>query len=316
MGYLAEGVWVGGDQNQIGAKGHEKRAEPLGNLVLAKPQWSTDRKAEPGRYHLIECPGCPLAHRASIVHRTKGLGSVITTSTVRPVMGRNGREFGKPSESSIDPVTGKRYLYELYLATDPNYSGRASTPVLWDCETASIVSNRTSDIIAILNREFDEFIPPSVDYRPPDLEVEIDTMIAQLYEEFIGAVYRCGFAREQDLYEHNASILDRGIGKIEATLTEHPYLLGDIITEADLALFASLVRYNSIYIPLFGCTQTRIEDSEILTKYIIQLFDIPGVRETFDLRLTMEHYFVSHAHINPRKVVPRPPKLSWHHEGS
>lgn len=313
MGILIEGIWRGGDSQQIGTQGWEPRQERLNGYVRANGKSASNQyPAEAGRYHLIECPGCPLAQRVSIVHRLKKLGNVVSTSMVRPVMGDHGREFGTAAQAERDPLTGFRYLYELYVATDPHYSGRASTPVLWDKQTGKIVSNNTTDIFAMFNREFNAFTDSSEDYRPPNLEAEISAELALLYTRFVSVIYKCGFAREQSVYEENAAILEASLDDFEQRLSRQPYLLGDHLTEADWMLFVSLIRYDAIYIPLFKCTQRRLEDSAVLTHFIQQLYALPGVAETFNMKLAMMHYFISHAHINPTRIVPRIPRLSWY----
>ena len=227
-------------------------------------------------------------------------------------MGPNGREFGTVDRAAADSVTGIDYLYQLYLASDPKYSGRASTPVLWDRRSRKIVSNTYRDIFTMLNKEFGAFTDSEVDFQPPERMAEIDEQLAKLGAGLVGVVYRCGFSRDQKDYEDNAARLDQMIPLLEKQLSDRPFLLGDRISEPDLVLFASLLRYDAIYLPLFKCTGQRIEDSAVLTAYIKRMFEIPGVSETFDLELTMTHYYVSHAHINPTRIVPVTPKLSWH----
>ena len=313
MGILVDGVWHGGDDKQIGAARWEPRHEAFGGYVRARTAGSQpDFPAEGGRYHLILCPGCPMSHRVAMVHRMKNLGNAISTSLVRPVMGPHGREFGAAQHASPDSVTGHEYLYQLYLESDPNYSGRASTPVLWDKQSRKIVSNTYRDILTMLNREFGEFTESRLDLQPPERMAEIDEQLARLGAGFTGIVYRCGFSRDQQNYEENAALLGRAIPQLEHQLANRPFLLGGHVTEPDLVLFASLVRYDAIYLPLFRCTAQRIEDSAVLTAYIKRMLQIPGVAETFDLALTMTHYYVSHAHINPTRIVPMVPKLSWH----
>jgi putative glutathione S-transferase len=312
MGILVNGVWHGGDSRQIGAGGWEPRHEPFkGYVGSAAAGNQPEFPAEAGRYHLIVCPGCPMSHRVSMLHRMKKLDNVVSTSLVRPVMGPNGREFGTVDVAARDGVTGYDYVYQLYLATDPDYSGRASTPVLWDKKTRKIVSNTYRDIFTMLNAEFDEFTDSDVDLQPRERMAEIDDLLAWLGAGFVGVVYRCGFARDQQDYEHNAALIDRTLPQLEQRLSDRPFLLGDRVSEPDLVLFASLVRYDAIYLPLFKCTGRRIEDSDVLSAYIKRMFLVPGIAGTFDLKLTMTHYYVSHAHINPTRIVPVLPKLSW-----
>lgn len=312
MGFLKQGVWHGGDRDQIGAQGWEPRREQFNGLVRAQPRdGAADLPAEAGRYHLIVCPGCPLSHRTRIVHRLKRLGEVVTLSCVRPVMGPNGREFGTPHEAATDPVTGATYLHELYRETDPDHSGRDSTPILWDRKTRRIVSNTYRDILSMLNREFDAFTDSTVDVQPADRRAAIDDELARLGAGVTGIVYRCGFSRSQADYDRYVAILGETIRQLASQLADRSFLVGDSLTEADLALFACLVRYDAIYLPLFRCTGERIEDHPALTRYIDRIMRLAGVRDTFDLGLTMTHYYLSHVHINPTRIVPAPPKLSW-----
>ncbi|MBL0936824.1 MAG: glutathione S-transferase C-terminal domain-containing protein [Rhizobiaceae bacterium] len=310
MGYLHEGTWLGGDERQIGASGWEPRQERIRGWITADAQAGTS-PAVPGRYHLIDCPGCPMSHRVSIVHRMKRLHGVVSTARVRPVMGPNGREFGTADHAAPDRVTGYAYLYELYLATDPAYSGRASTPVLWDTHERRIVSNSYSDIFAMMNSAFDAFTDVDIDFRPPELEAELKAELAWLGEGITGAVYRGGFARDQAVYEENAARLARTFPLLEQKLRDQPYLLGPKITEADLTLLATLLRFDAIYVPLFKCTGKRVSDHPNLCAYVGRLMALPGVAETFDLGQSMRHYFVSHAHLNPTRIVPVAPPSPW-----
>lgn len=306
LGFLMQGAWHGDHASQIGAQGWEPRQEHISGRIgeIFPP--------EAGRFHLIVCPGCPLSHRVSIVHRLKRLEDVVTTSLVRPVMGPNGREFGDANGPAPDPVTGHRYLHQLYTATRPDYSGRDSTPVLWDRHSRQIVSNTYRDILAMLNGAFDAFTASDLNVQPAAAMKAIDRELAGIGVGLSGAVYKCGFSRDQAEYEKHAGMLDRFIPALAARLAGGGFLLGPSITEPDLAVFASLVRYDAIYLPLFRCTRQRIEDHPALTAYIRRMLAVPGVAETFDLSLTMTHYYGSHVHINPTRIVPLAPRMGWH----
>ena len=308
MGFLAEGVWHGGDHDQIGAQGWEPRREQIRGVVRARPQGGEELPAEPGRYHLITCPGCPLSHRVAIMRGLKGLQHVVTSASVRPVMGAHGREFGTDDAAGPDPVTGARLMHELYTATAHGYSGRDSTPVLWDRMTRRIVSNAYRDILAMLNREFGT---GGVDVLPAERMDEIDAAMARLGTGLTGAVYRCGFSRDQAEYEYHANTIGRTVPELAALLSTRPFLLGDAPIEPDLALFACLVRFDAIYLPLFRCTRARIEDHPALVAFIRRMMALPGVAATFDLRRSMAHYFGSHVHLNPTRIVPLPPPMAW-----
>lgn len=310
MGMLVEGRWQGGDHLQIGARGWEPRQELLRGSIGSEAG-SGSRPAIAGRYHLIDCPGCPLSHRVAIAFDMKGLNNAISRSQVRPVMGENGREFAMPDGMQRDVHTGARYLYELYQASDARYTGRASTPVLWDKHDGKIVSNSYDEIFGIVNSEFDAFAEREVDFRPPELLDRLRAELAWLGAGFTGAVYRCGFALDQNTYDEYAGAIERTVPLIEAKLETHRYLLGDKITEADLALLVTLLRFDAIYVPLFKCTSQRIADWPAICAYMTHMLSLPGVAGTFDLSRSMLHYYGSHVHLNPNRIVPATPRQPW-----
>lgn len=310
MGLLVDGIWRGGDDLQIGAAGWEPRQESLRGHVRGSGGDGA-RPVVADRYVLIDCPGCPLSHRVALTFHMKGLEAAISQSQVAPVMGLNGREFELPAGATSDPHTGHRYLYELYQETDAGYSGRASTPVLWDKQDRRIVSNSYDQIFGIVNREFDAFAQRQIDFRPPHLAARLQTELAWLGAGFTGAVYRCGFAQDQATYDAWLAAIERTVPQIEAKLDTSLYLLGDEITEADLALLVTLLRFDAIYVPLFKCTSQRIADWPAICAFVSRMLDLPGVSGTFDLSRSMQHYFVSHAHLNPKRIVPAAPRQPW-----
>lgn len=309
MGMLKEGRWIGGDHNQIGAAGWEPRREHIRGMVSAEPAPGALPPVA-GRYLLIDCPGCPLSHRVTMALRMKGLKGAIRMARVKPVMGANGREF-QTGGQAVDPLTGFRFLYEAYLATDPAYSGRASTPVLWDLQERRIVSNCYSDIFGMVNGEFEAFAERRIDFRPAGLRDELAAELSWLGQNLTGAVYRCGFARDQAVFDDYVERIRKAVAELDVKLADRTYLLGDSVAEADLALLACLLRFDAIYLPLFQCTSARIADHPTIRAYVERMLALPGVAESFDLAASMTHYYRSHAHINPSRMVPPPPAPAW-----
>lgn len=308
MGQLIDGKWTGGSDRQIGAAGWEPRKEEFRDRVSR--DGSTAFAAEAGRYLLVECPGCPLAHRVSMLHRLKRLQQIVPTVSVLPEMGMNGREFRREGDQA-EPHTGFRYLYEAYLASNPTYTGRASTPVLYDLQRQRILSNNTRDIFAMFNSEFDAFTDIRTDLLPHEMSDAITETMDEIYAGVTSAVYKCGFARAQQDYDSALRLLEIALDRWEAHLASQPYLLGPNPTEADFMLFTSLARYDAIYIPLFRTTTRRIADMQALSAFLWRLHRLSGIAETFDLGACMQHYFRSHLHINPTGIVPAPPALGW-----
>ncbi|QCO57678.1 glutathione S-transferase family protein (plasmid) [Pseudorhodobacter turbinis] len=309
MGQLVAGKWIGGTQKQIGSGGWEPRQEGFRGMVRAGGD--SPNPAEANRYLLVECPGCPLAQRVSMLHRFKGLQKVVPTVSVLPEMGENGREFSRVDVHNPEPLTGYFYLYEAYAVSDPSYTGRASTPVLFDLKTRRILSNNTRDIFDMFNSAFDAFTDVREDFLPASQRGEITKLIDEIYIKITSAVYKCGFGRSQAVYDENLAILERGLDQFESQLADSRWLLGDSPTEADFMLYTSLARFDAIYIPLFRTVTRRIEEMPALTAFVRRVHQLRGVAETFDLRSCMEHYFRSHLHINPTGVVPAAPHLSW-----
>lgn len=307
MGFLVDGTWHGGDDRQIGAQGWEPREEVFTDTI--KPGGTFPPEA--GRYHLVVCPGCPLSHRVAMAHRLKKLDGIIGTTIVRPVMGFDGREFGSPDGVAADPVLRRHLLRDVYTDTRPNYSGRASTPVLWDSKTRTIVSNAYRVVLATINRAFNAFAGSSIDLQPPDLTQEREAELSWLSANLDGVVYKAGFSRDQADYEAHEARVDAALPALSTKLSQRPFLLGEAPTEPDIALFACLARFDAIYVPLFRCTRQRVEDHPALVQFMRRMLGLPGIADTFDLQATMMHYFLSHLHLSPTRVVPRPPRLSW-----
>ena len=310
MGLLEGGRWDGGVQAQIGARGHEPRQEHLRATIRSGPDdGAGGYEAEAGRYRLVLCPGCPMSHVIWLAHAVNGLDEVLPIIVTRDVMGPNGRELAPPGES--DPATGHRYLYELYLATDPSYTGRDSTPVLWDRRTRRIVTNAYEDVLEAVNGPFRALAGGAVDLRPPELSDEIAEMRARVGQGIAGAVYKCGFARDQASFDENIARLVAALPEFDARLSDSDYLLGDRVTEPDLTLHSALVRYDAIYAVLFRCTTPRVESFPGLTAHIRRIMGLPGASGAFDLDRAMAHYYRSHLHIGPTGIVPPAPPLSW-----
>jgi len=305
MGYLKEGVWHEGwyDTSRTGGQFVREQSK-FRRWITA--DGSSGFPAEPGRYHIYVSLACPWAHRTLIFRKLKGLESVVSCSAVDPWMRADGWEFAEP-----DPLTGKRYLRDIYLLAAPDYSGRVTVPVLWDTKTRSIVNNESAEIIRMLNGEFDMHTDVRTDYYPRELRSEIDAINEFVYTEINNGVYRCGFATRQDAYEENFDRLFRALDEVEARLGRQRYLVGDRLTEADWRLFTTLLRFDAVYYSHFKCNRNRIEDYPNLSNYVRDLYQVPGVAETVDMDQIKRHYFASHTHLNPTGVVPKGPRTDF-----
>lgn len=309
MGVLVEGKWQDKwyDTGKSGGQ-FVRPASRFRNWVTEDgspgPTGEGGFSAEPDRYHLYVSLACPWAHRTLIFRRLKKLADVIEVSVVGPHMLADGLEF---TEEWPDDLYDARRLYEIYLKADPKYTGRVTVPVLWDKQRESIVSNESADIIRMLNSAFDAFGDPALDFYPAPLRSEIDAINAVIYENVNNGVYRAGFAGTQEAYEDAFRALFNTLDELDARLDEQRFLLGDPLTEADWRLFTTLVRFDAVYYSHFKCNRRRIVDYRNLSGYLRDLFQMPGVKETVNFDQIKQHYYYSHAQLNPSRIVPLGP---------
>lgn len=275
--------------------------------------------AAAGRYHLYVSYACPWAHRTLIFRKLKGLESMIGLSVTHWLMGNHGWTFGESGNTIPDDVNHAHYLYEIYLAARPDYTGRATVPMLWDKVTNTIVSNESADIIRMFNSAFDHLGAAPGNYRPEHLRVEIDAINARVYDTVNNGVYKAGFATSQQAYEEAVVPLFDTLDWLESRLSTQRYLLGATPTEADWRLFTTLLRFDPVYHTHFKCNLRRLVDYPNLWAYTRDLLQQPGIAETFHLDHIKNHYYQSHPSINPSRLVPLGPVIDYfqpHHRGT
>jgi putative glutathione S-transferase len=267
--------------------------------------------AEPGRYHLYVSYACPWAHRTLIMRALKGLENTIGVSVVNFFMGENGWSFAPADGVVADPVFDAKFLYEVYAAADPHYSGRVTVPVLWDRVKGTIVNNESSEIIRILNASFDEAGAKPGDYYPEALRPEIDAINQRIYDTLNNGVYKCGFATTQEAYEAAFHPLFATLDWLEERLSTRRYLMGTRFTEADIRLFTTLIRFDAVYAGHFKCNLRRIVDYPNLWGYTRDIYQMPEVTPTVRMDHIKGHYYMSHPTINPTRIVPLGPAIDF-----
>jgi len=272
---------------------------------------SSGYKAEPGRYHLYVSLACPWAQRAMIVRKLLKLEDVITMSVVNPIRDERGWAFGDGPGFSEDPIRGFEFLSEAYLATDPDYQGRWTVPAVWDRATEAIVTNDYPVITTQLETEFVDFAEPGVDLYPEALRPEIDRLGEELFENVNNGVYKAGFATTQRAYEEAFDALFKTLDDLERRLSTRRYLVGHQLTEADIKLFPTLVRFDAVYFGHFKCNLRRLVDYPNLWGYTRDLYSRPGFGDTVDFDHIKRHYYATHDNINPTRIVPKGPDLDW-----
>jgi len=316
MGQLIDGKWHDVWYDTASTGGRFMRSEaPWRDWVTRDGSPAPGRrrgfKAEPGRYHLYVSLACPWAHRTLIVRALKRLDDVISVSVVDPLMGKDGWAFRTGEGATGDTLYGSAFLHQIYTRADPSYTGRVTVPVLWDRREETIVSNESSEIIRMLNSAFDEWGDAKLDFYPEALREEIDAVNALIYPSVNNGVYRAGFATTQAAYEEAYTELFRVLDELDARLAGRRYLVGAAPTEADWRLFTTLVRFDAVYVGHFKCNRQRIADYKQLSNYLRDLYQVPGVAGTVDLRHIKVHYYGSHATINPTGIVPLGPELDF-----
>jgi putative glutathione S-transferase len=265
---------------------------------------STPYPVESGRYHLYVSLACPWAHRTIIVRALKGLEDAIGMTVVDPIRDELGWAFRDGDGSTTDPVNGFHYLAEAYRATDPNYHGRVTVPVLWDTRTKRIVSNSDDDIMRMFETEFDMLARHDVDLYPREHHAEIERLNELIYQTVNDGVYQAGFAATQEAYEPPARRVFETLDLLDARLADRRYLFGPKTVETDWRLFVTLVRFDAVYFGHFKCNLRRIVDYPNLSGYLRDLFQVRGVAGTVNFDHIKRHYYGTHDEINPTGIVP------------
>jgi glutathionyl-hydroquinone reductase len=264
--------------------------------------------AEAGRYHLYVALICPWASRTLIARKLKGLEDAISISIVNPRLDDEGWVFGGYPGTGPDDLNGARHLHEIYTRADPHYTGRATVPVLWDKQLGTIVNNESADIVRMLNAGFGD-LAGGPDLYPAPLRAEIDALNADIYPRLNNGVYRAGFATMQIAYEEAFDDVFSMLEILEARLDKgRPFLLGDALTEADIRLFVTLVRFDAAYHGLFKCNLRRLADYPALSAYMAAMLAVPGVAETVSIEHIKAGYY-SIKTLNPNGIVPKGPDL-------
>ncbi|WP_323664392.1 glutathione S-transferase family protein [Pectobacterium carotovorum] len=314
MGQLVDGVWHDTWYETKSTGGHFKRSESaFRNWVTPDGTPGLTGKggfpAQSGRYHLYVSLACPWAHRTLLMRQLKGLEDHIAVSVVHPLMLDHGWTFGTDFEAATgDSLYQHEFLYQLYLHAMPDYSGRVTVPVLWDTEQHTIVSNESADIIRMLNSAFDGVGATAGDYYPEALRAQIDELNGWIYDKVNNGVYKAGFATSQSAYDESATTVFAALSDLESILAKQRYLTGEQLTEADLRLWTTLIRFDPVYHTHFKCDKYRLSDYPNLFGFLRDIYQMPGIADTVDMAHIRHHYYRSHGTINPHGVISLGPE--------
>ncbi len=297
-------------QSQINVSGEfDRRPTAFHDRVCE--DGSSPYTPEANRYHLYVSHACPWAHRTLIVRKLKGLEHVISVDVVDSFLAEGGWTFeGSEPGATGDRVNGFRALRQAYEATEPDYEGAVTVPVLWDRKTSRIVNNESAEILRMLNSQFQSWARnPEVDLYPTPLRERIDEINDWVYRQINNGVYQAGFARSQSAYDRAVSGVFAGLERAESMLERSRYLAGNQLTEADVRLFTTLVRFDLVYHTHFKCNVRRVIDYPNLWAFTRDVYSLGGVAETVEFQHIKHHYYRSHLSINPYGIVPAGPEL-------
>lgn len=321
MGRLVDGVWKDEWYDTARTEGRFEREDAKfewgikppaeGQTSEAARQASLKEQtpfiAEAGRYHLYVSLACPWAHRTIIFRQLKELEPLIGMTVVHPHMLENGWEF----DDAKDPLYGFSCLHEIYTRAVPDYSGRVTVPVLWDKQTETIVNNESAQIIRIFNSAFNSLTGNDDDYYPAALRAEIDAINDRVYHTVNNGVYKAGFATAQAPYEEAFAALFDTLDFLEDRLAGQRFLVGGQMTEADIRLFTTLIRFDAVYHGHFKTNLRRIADYPNLSGYVRDIYQTGAIASTVDIGQIKQHYYVSQTKVNPTQIVPLGPTLDF-----
>ena len=316
MGLLVDGQWVDQwyDTKKTGGRFVRTQTQ-FRNWITADgsagPTGQAGYKAEANRYHLYVSLACPWASRTLMIRTLKGLEDMISISVVHPLMLEHGWTFEEGEGVIGDPIFQARYLHEVYTAVKPDYTGRVTVPVLFDKKTKTIVNNESSEIIRMLNTAFDGLGAKPGNYVPDQWLEEIDAVNDFVYHRINNGVYKAGFATKQEVYEEEVTSLFAALDQMEERLAGQDYLVGNRLTEADIRLFTTLVRFDSVYFGHFKCNLKPLTAYPKLWAYTKRIYQLPGMAQTVNFDHIKRHYYGSHKTINPTGVIPMGPTLDW-----
>ena len=295
MGHFVDGKWITGWYPSDKSGRFVRPATTFRNQIQPED-------IEPGRYHLYVSYACPWAHRTLIAREVLGLQDYFSVSVVDWFLDDEGWAFRQRDGAEGDALLGKEFLREIYLEADPNYTGRVTVPILWDKKTGTIVNNESREILRMMATTF---APHSngTELSPPSSRADIDRVMDEIYEPINNGVYKSGFAKSQAAYDEAVTRLFDELERWNEKLENRDFLVGEQLTEADIAMFTTLVRFDPVYVVHFKCSKNRIADYPGLSRYLERLLKVPAIERTVNMHHIRHHYYESHRSVNPFGIV-------------
>ncbi|KAL5578534.1 hypothetical protein UlMin_020233 [Ulmus minor] len=309
-------------QDEISASGAFARtASTFRNFISQDP--SSEFPAEAGRYHLYVSYSCPWSSRCLAYLKIKGLEKAISFTSVKSIWERtkqSDEHMGwvfpasdtEQQGAEPDPLNGAKSIRELYELASTNYTGKYTVPVLWDKKLKTIVSNESAEIIRMFNSEFNDIAgSPDLDLYPPHLQAKIDETNEWIYDGINNGVYKCGFARKQGHYDEAVTKLYEALDKCEDILGKQRYICGDTLSETDIRLFVTLIRFDEVYVVHFKCNKKLLCEYPNLFNYMKDIYQIPGMSSTVKMEHIKQNYYGCQPSINPVGIIPIGPNIDY-----
>ena len=282
----------------------------INDRIVAHPTAPDEWPVEPGRYRLIAARACPWANRSLIVRRLLGLEDALSVGTPEPTHDADSWTFGL-DPGGVDPVLGIHKLKDAFLARFPDYSRGITVPAIVEVSSGKVVTNDFAQITEDFATQWTAFQREGApDLWPAERLDELREVMQRIYTEVNNGVYRCGFAGSQDAYDAAYERLWTALDWLEQRLTDRRYLMGESITEADVRLFTTLVRFDPVYHGHFKCNRNKLTEMPALWGYARDLYQTPGFGDTVDFVQIKQHYYIVHTDLNPLGIVPDGPDLS------
>ena len=238
----------------------------------------------------------------------KGLTQHIGISAVSPDMLEYGWSFDNTDEDCTgDQLYQSSFLYEIYQRSEKNLTTRSTVPILWDTKTETIVNNESADIVRILNKSFNNIASNDSDYSPEKYKGEIEQWNGLIYPNINNGVYACGFARTQSAYDEAVTKLFLCLDQLEAHMANRSYMVANRLTEVDIRLIPTLIRFDIVYHTHFKCNLRRIIDYPNLYNYLSRCRQLPAIKKTTHIPHIKRHYYFSHQNINPYRIIAAGP---------
>ena len=294
------------------SKGNEftRDTRYINDRIVAHPTAPDEWPVEPGRYRLIAARACPWANRSLIVRRLLGREDALSVGMPEPTHDADSWTFGL-DPGGVDPVLGIHKLKDAFLARFPDYSRGITVPAIVEVSSGKVVTNDFAQITEDFATQWTAFQREGApDLWPAERLDELREVMQRIYTEVNNGVYRCGFAGSQDAYDAAYERLWTALDWLEQRLSDRRYLMGESITEADVRLFTTLVRFDPVYHGHFKCNRNKLTEMPALWGYARDLYQTPGFGDTVDFVQIKQHYYIVHTDLNPLGIVPDGPDLS------